>query len=179
VHLFLVTLHLIAVVLMVGPMVAAPFAGHRAIGRRSPDGVRSASTQLVAFGFGTLVAAALGLAALTGTDEYHFRTPWVIISVTLYAFVLLLSYLYTAPALRKAARLVIADPHLSSAEEVDQEVEPRLTATTADLPAATTADLQARARLDRLDGRILGSGLLILAAFVLIVILMVVKPFGS
>ncbi|HEX2357108.1 MAG TPA: DUF2269 family protein [Micromonosporaceae bacterium] len=103
---FLNATHVLAAVLLIGPLVAAPFAGRRAIGRRSADGVRNAANQMTFFGVGSLVVAGLGVVALLASDDYDLGTPWVVISITLYAIALGLVYGYAVPALRRAARMV-------------------------------------------------------------------------
>ena len=103
---FLNAIHVLAAVLLIGPLVAAPFAGRRAIGRRSADGVRNAANQMTFFGVGSLVVAGLGVVALLASDDYDLGTPWVVISITLYAIALGLVYGYAVPALRRAGRMV-------------------------------------------------------------------------
>lgn len=165
---FWTTLHVIAVVLVTGPMVAAPFFARRAISRRNADGVRAAARQLTFFGAAAAVAAAFGVIATLTNDRYHLRTPWVIISITLFLLALTLAFLYTAPALAKAAR-VIAEGDGDGEDPSELSDEDRA----AD---ADRAD-RARTRLDVIGGRVGGSGLLILLVFVVITVLMVVKPF--
>jgi uncharacterized membrane protein len=106
VQTFLNAIHVLAAVLLIGPLVAAPFAGRRAIGRRSADGVRNAANQMAFFGVGSLVVAGLGVVALLASDDYDLGTPWVVISITLYAIALGLVYGYAVPALRRAGRMV-------------------------------------------------------------------------
>ena len=105
----LVTLHVIVVVLVVGPMVVAPFLAGRAIARHDPNLARVAGNALLTYGFGSLIAAGLGGLAVGASDgKYGFGTPWVIISMTLYVLVLVLAVGYTAPASRKAAKMIEA-----------------------------------------------------------------------
>jgi len=166
---FWTTLHVIAVVLVIGPMCAAPFFARRAIARRSADNVRAATRQLTAFATAAAVAAALGVVAASTSDRYQLRTPWVIISITLFLLALVLVFGYTAPALAKAARMISdeADTVAEGADDGEDEA------------VALGRRDRARTRLDVIGGRIGGSGLLILLDVVAVTVLMVVKPFGS
>ena len=169
---FWTTLHVIAVVLVIGPMCAAPFFARRAIARRSADNVRAANRQLTAFATAAAVAAALGVVAASTSDRYQLRTPWVIISITLFLLALALAFGYTAPALAKAARM-ISDDSENGADDSDGADDGE------DEAATWGRRDRARTRLDVIGGRIGGSGLLILLDVVAVTVLMVVKPFGS
>lgn len=186
---FLVTLHVIVVVLVVGPMVVAPFLAGRAIARHDPNLARVAGNALLTYGFGSLIAAGLGGLAVGASDgKYGFGTPWVIISMTLYVLILVLAVGYTAPASRKAAKMIEAlaparPPGGATSAQTPREPAtppPLAGAPAADDPGTATieADLRTKQRIDAIVGRITGSGLLILLGVVLLVILMVVKPFG-
>jgi hypothetical protein len=188
---FLVTLHLIVVVLVTGPMVVAPFFAGRAIARRNVDGARAAGTALLAFGAGSMVAAALGALAVGVSGKYHFGAPWVIISITVYILVLVLALGYAAPASRKAARMIEGLARTKPPEAGTVGPKPHLAPTSRPLAGAgdadddgasmtaIEADLRAKQRIDQVVGRITGSALLILLGVVLLVVLMVVKPFGG
>jgi hypothetical protein len=187
---FLVTLHVIAVVLVVGPMVVAPFFAGRMIARRSVEGVRSASNAVLAFSLGSVLAALLGALAVGTSDQVSFGTPWVIISMTVYLFVVSLALGYTAPAARRAARIIshlaTKPPPLHPVSRETPATPPKPAPLAGSLPpdddpttAAMQADIRSKQRIDEIVGRVTGSGLLILAGVVLIVVLMVVKPFGA
>lgn len=167
----LVTAHVLAAVLMIGPLVWAPFAARRAIARRNADALRTARTQMTVFGLGSLITAGLGVLALTRSRTFDFGTPWVVISMTLYVLALALVYAYAIPALRKATQLVeegvLARPEVEGEE---QEADTTLT--------ATAAELRAKERLDAISARIGGAGLLLLLVFAAIVVMMTAKPFG-
>jgi hypothetical protein len=186
----LVTLHVIAVVLVIGPMVVAPFFAGRAIAKRRVENVRAASNAVLVFSLGSVVAAVLGALAVGTSDTVTFGTPWVIISMTVYLFVVALALGYTAPAARRAARNI---SHLATRPE---PVRPAMSETPPTLPKpqpvaasmppdddptvdAIRADMRAKQRIDEIVGRVTGSGLLILAGVVLLVVLMVVRPFGA
>lgn len=167
---FLVTLHVLAAVLVIGPLVLAPFLARRAIVTRNAGTMRGAVRQTVLFGLGSLITAGLGVAALTQSRRYDFGTPWIVASMTLYVIALALVYVFAVPALRQAAHLVeegvVTRPET---ENPDQESQATLT--------ATAADLRAKERLDGLSGRIGVAGLLLLLVFAAIVVLMTAKPF--
>jgi len=160
---FLKALHVLSAVMLVGPLMSAPFIGRRAIRRRSADGVRMAATQTRAYGAGTVLTALLGVLTLLASDSrYQFRTPWVIISMTLYVVALGLVFFYAVPALHKAARMV---------EEgvIERPDGQPLT--------ASSDDLLVKERLDAITARVAGAGFLVLLVFAAITLLMVVRPF--
>jgi len=69
-------------------MVVAPFFAGRAVAKRNPVVARTAGNALLAFGGGSIIAAALGVLAVGQSSKYQFGTPWVIISVTVYVLTL-------------------------------------------------------------------------------------------
>jgi uncharacterized membrane protein len=205
VYTFVLTLHVLAAVLIMGPFTLAAFSGHRAILRDDADDTRDAARFMARFGFGSLLVALLGIGALESSDRYTFRTPWVIISLTLYVVAMGVATGYTVPALRKAAALieasaagraapvaaapVTAGPPAPIAGEgdTDDDAAPEpagFGAANAAVPeAAATPDVAAanaaaRERLNGIAGRVIGSGTLVLALITLITILMVTRPFG-
>jgi hypothetical protein len=171
---FVVTLHVLSTVFVIGPLVFAALGGYRAVRRHDPANTRSAVTRLIWFNAGSVLVALLGLWAVSTSDRVTFRTPWVIISLTLYVIMMGLATGYTMPALRKAARIL------------DEGVPARPVVTVPDDEGATPASLTATAtelvakeRLDHLAGRIAASGGLVALAAVAITVFMVVKPFGD
>jgi uncharacterized membrane protein len=171
VETFLNAVHVLAAVLLIGPLVFAPFVARRAIGRRSADGVRAAANQMAFFGGGSLLVAGLGVVALLTSDRYDFGTPWVIVSITLYVIALVLIYFYAIPALRKAARMVEQGVVGGALDVADGEEPTPLT--------TTSEDLRDKERLDAISGRIAGAGALVLLVFAAITLLMSARPFGS
>jgi uncharacterized membrane protein len=166
VYKFLVTLHVLAAVLVMGPFVLAAFVGNRAIRRHNVAEIREAATFMARFGIGTLLVAVLGIGALGLSDRYTFRTPWVIISLTLYVVGMGVATGYTVPAMRRAAHL-IEQGSASDGDAVPLSGEP-----------ATATEVAAKERLDNVAGRVVGSGALVLLIVALITILMVTRPFG-
>jgi uncharacterized membrane protein len=127
------------------------------------------------FGIGSLLVALLGVAALSLSDKFSFRTPWVIISLTLYVIGMGIATGYTVPAMRRAAGMIeqgVVSGPAAVVESVDGEDQSTPTL------AATATDLATKERLDNIAGRVVGSGALVLVTVVIITILMVTRPFG-
>jgi hypothetical protein len=175
VYKFLVTLHVLSAVLLIGPFALSAFLGNRAIRRHDADDTRDAARFMARFAIGSLVVAALGIGALSVSNRYSFRTPWVIISLTLYVIAMGVATGYTAPAIRRAAGMieqgVLDRPPAVVEGDADADVPPPTL-------AATATDLAAKERLDNLAGRVAGSGALVFVLIALITILMVTRPFG-
>ncbi|GIH12052.1 DUF2269 family protein [Rugosimonospora africana] len=171
----IVTLHVLAAVLLIGPFALAAFLGHRAIRRHDAEDTRAAARLMARFGLGSLLVALLGVGALSSSDRYTFRTPWVIISLTLYVVTMGVATGYTVPAIRRAAAMIeqIVPERLPAPESGEQNKTEEVAA-----PPMATGDLVAKQRLDAVAGRIAGSGGLVLLLIVLITILMVTRPFG-
>jgi uncharacterized membrane protein len=171
---FLVTLHVLATVLIIGPFALVAFMGDRAVRRHDAPATRRAASLLGRFGLGTLVVAVLGAGALGVSDRYSFKTPWVIISLTLYIVGMGIATGYTVPALRRAAGI------LEQGVLPEQVAPAALPAEGDPAPAETPGvnDLVIKERLDNIAGRIVGSSVLVLVTIVLITILMTARPFG-
>jgi hypothetical protein len=186
---FIFTLHVIVVVLVMGPLVLAPFVVGRAIARRDVNNARAASKALLGLGIGSLVAAGLGALNVTVGGQYTFGTPWVVISMTIYALVLVLALGYVVPASSRAVRMIedLAQTKPPGATTIGAKPPglptlPPLPAGVSKDAASTTAidaGLRPKQRIDEIVGRITGSGLIMLLGVVLLVILMTVKPFGG
>lgn len=182
---FLLTLHVLAAVLLIGPFVLAAFSGHRAIRRRDADATRRAARTMGLFAGGSLLVALLGFAVLGVTDRFTFRTPWIIISITLWVVAMAIGTGYTTPALRRAGKVIAASPPPTpilplvpepDGDTTDDDTKPEIDPTLTPLPPA--GDPGTRERLEQLAGKIIGSGTIVFLAFVCITVLMVVRPFG-
>lgn len=170
----MVTLHVLSAILVIGPFGLLAFAGYRAIRERDEARTRSAANLLARFGIGTLLVAVLGMGALGFSTKYSFRSPWVIISLTLYVIVMGIATGYTVPALRRAAKLLVEgviEAPAAAAGEGSAATPPTL--------SATATDLAAKERLDSIAARVVGSGALVLVIVCVIAVLMVVRPFGK
>jgi hypothetical protein len=173
VYKFVVTLHVLAAVLVIGPLVLAALSGYRAVRRHDPAGTRSAATLLARANIGTVLVALLGFWAVSASDRVDFRTPWVVISITLWIIMAGVASALGTPALRKATRILAEGVPDRPAVTVPEGESTPAVAT------ATTTEFAAKERLDRLAGRIASSGGLVALTAVAIVVFMVVKPFGD
>jgi uncharacterized membrane protein len=84
-HTFLAVLHVLAVVVTVGPAMLLPWLGERALRERDGDRVHQAGRRCMAFNALTLVAALFGVLATVTSDRYSFADAWLIVASTLYA----------------------------------------------------------------------------------------------
>jgi uncharacterized membrane protein len=171
VYKFLLTLHVLSAVLLIGPFVLVAFMGDRAIRRHDAEDIRRSARYMARFAIGSTLVAVLGAATLGLSDRYTFRTPWVIISLTLWLIAMGVATGYTVPAMRRAAHMIEQGVLTNTGENT----EAAATAAT----TATAAELGVKERLDNIAGRVVGSAALVLVAFVLITILMTVRPFGN
>lgn len=146
-----VTLHVLTAMFFIGPLALAPFVGLRALVRRDADGIRRASRTTVLLATGSGSVFLLGLAAAGLSKRISLDTPWLTASATLSAIAVVAVLLVAAPGLRSVAALI---------------------------EAGITADGRTRARLDALRGRIGMSATLAAAAWMIVVVLMTVKPFS-
>jgi uncharacterized membrane protein len=190
---FVRTLHVLAAVLLIGPLVATPFVAWWAIRRQHPETVRFAANAMAAFGAGALLVAGFGLAALLTGDQWTLATPWVLISATLFVVALALIWGYAVPGLRRAASLVAEEttaraaaatlaPALATDTDGDRaeaatEESAGETGERASPDEGAAEELRRRHRLDRITARVTGAGWLLLAVFAVIVVLMTVRPF--
>jgi uncharacterized membrane protein len=166
VYKFLLTLHVLSAVILIGPFVLVAFMGDRAIRRHDAEDIRRSARYMARFAIGSTIVALLGAATLGLSDRYTFRTPWLIISLTLWLIAMGVATGYTVPAMRRAAHLV------------EQGVIPAAAAGEEGV-TATTTELGIKERLDNIAGRVVGSAALVLVAIILVTILMVVRPFGA
>jgi uncharacterized membrane protein len=168
---FLQLLHVLSAVLLVGPLALVPFVGLRGIRRRDADEVRLATTWTTLFGAGSVVAFVFGVLVTADSDRYSFRTTWVVISMTLYLVALVLVFVWAAPALRKAARMVevgvLDQPTVTSREDPDPVV------------TASGPDLATKGELDAITGRVGAAAGVNLLLLVIVTALMVLRPFGD
>lgn len=168
---FLVTLHVLASILVIGPFALLAFSGWQSIRRHDAARTRTTAVMLARFATGSLLVAVLGMGALGFSTRYSFRSPWVIISLTLYVIVMGVATGYTVPALRRAANILTEGVIGKPAAEAPEEDAPATL-------AATATDLATKERLDGIAGRVVGSGALVLLIVCVITVLMVVRPFG-
>jgi uncharacterized membrane protein len=182
VHTFLKSLHVIAAVFLIGPLVLVPMTGLRAIRVGDLGAVRTAARHTTLYGLLSLLVFALGAAVVpTEPEHYNFGTPWVTISMTLFIVALALVLGVAAPALTKAASLLeartaptppTAAPAPTTGDAGDAGAEPATATATGD-PAPLT-----NPQLDTARGRVAASSGVASLLLVVITVFMVVKPFG-
>lgn len=83
-HTFWAVLHVLVVVVVVGPAMLLPWLGERALRDRDGDAVHAAGRKVMAFNALTLVAAVFGALTTSTSDEYSFADPWLVVASTLY-----------------------------------------------------------------------------------------------
>ena len=81
-------LHVLLVVVLVGPAMLLPVAGERALRERDGDAVHAVGRRTMAFNALTVVAAGFGVLATAASDEHSFSAPWLVIATTLYVIAL-------------------------------------------------------------------------------------------
>ena len=112
-HTLLDVLHVVTAVFLVGPMAILPMSAMRSV--RAGDGaaVLTTARSTMIFSLASLLVVLFGFGVLGVSDEKYdlsVATPWVLISIILYAVALALNVLAVVPALRSAGE------HLQSAE---------------------------------------------------------------
>ncbi|SHN34839.1 DUF2269 family protein [Cryptosporangium aurantiacum] len=176
---FVLTLHVLAAVFLIGPMAIAPMMGMRAIRRHDARGVHEAARTTTLYTLLSLVVAGLGfLLIAVNNDRWSFGDTWIVISTTLYVIALLLGIGVVAPGLTGAARLLDASTTVP-ATPLSTPAETTVDPTTAE-PAGTdtaTIDVEARRKVDAAYGRIAASSGVVSLLLLIIVVLMVVRPF--
>ena len=101
---FLSTLHVVGAVFIVGPMAILPMTAMRAI--RAGQGAQVAVLAKSTFVFSllSLLVALLGFGIVgVSTHDTKISTPWVLISIILYALAVGLTLVAVVPALRSAS----------------------------------------------------------------------------
>lgn len=112
-HTLLDVLHVVSAVFLVGPMAVLPMSAMRSV--RAGDGaaVLTTARSTMIFSLASLLVVLFGFGVLGLADTRYglsVATPWVLISIILYAIALALNTLAVVPALRSAGE------HLQDAE---------------------------------------------------------------
>jgi uncharacterized membrane protein len=152
VYTFLKTLHVVAAVFLIGPLVVIPMGGLRAIRVGDLAAVRSATRQTTLYGMLSLLVFVLGAAIVPFAKKFDFGTPWVTISMTLFVVALGIVLGLLVPSLTKAATLLEASESRGPAETHPE--------------------------LDAVRGRVAASAGVASLLLVLVTMMMVVKPFA-
>ncbi len=103
----LAMLHVVGAVFVIGPMAILPMTAMRAIRAGQGAQVAVLARSTFVFGLASLAVAVLGFGVLgvSSQEEKHatISTPWVLVSIVLYAVALALTLLAVVPSLRSAA----------------------------------------------------------------------------
>lgn len=83
-HTLSLILHVLLVVIIVGPAMLLPWLGERALRERDGERVHQAGRRCMAFNALTLVAALFGVFATMTSERYAFADAWLVIASTLY-----------------------------------------------------------------------------------------------
>ncbi len=192
-HKFLVTLHVLTAIFIIGPLVAAPMTALRAVRHRDASVLRDHTRQTLFYGLGSLAVFLFGLAIIPTSSRYDFGSTWITISMTLYIIAIVLILAVLVPTMRRIGAILgsgVLGPDAAAGRATPVATEPAgETAGTTAQPAdgtageptsvtATGADFAAKARLDSAYGRIAMVSGLVSLLFVVIAIFMVVKPFS-
>jgi uncharacterized membrane protein len=182
---FVLTLHVLSAVFLIGPMAIAPMMGMRAIRKHDARGVHEAARTMTLYTLLSLVVAALGFVLIgVSNGRWSFGDAWVTISITLYVIALLLGIGVVAPGLTGAARLLDASTPLPATPVTPTTpvtpVTESDTAVETPEPAGTdtaTIDVETRRKVDAAYGRVAASSGIVALLLIIIVIFMVVRPF--
>lgn len=120
----LLTLHLIAAVFLIGPLVAGGNMGLRAARTGDTTGLRTATRLVTVYGWASLLVLVFGAAMVRGEDSgWHisFSDTWVPLSLALFVAATGLVLGVLVPALRDAGRK-------AEAGEVTTALVPRIAA---------------------------------------------------
>jgi uncharacterized membrane protein len=171
-RVFLLTLHVIAAVFLIGPLVLVPMNGLRGIRTGDIATVRTSARQTFLYCLLSLLVFGLGAAVIAASTKVTFGTAWLTISMTLYVVAFALVILLVVPALRHAATLMEAGRQVEDGSgERDFDKESTVT--------ARAMDLQTKAKLDSVRGRATASAGVAALLFLVITVLMVTQPFGT
>ncbi|HVQ89781.1 MAG TPA: DUF2269 family protein [Mycobacteriales bacterium] len=99
----LLTLHVVAAIFLIGPLVAAVNQAPRALRSGDAGALGPLARTVTIYGWVSLVIAVFGAGLVQ--DKYHnsWSDPWVIISLALFVFASALVLALLAPLLRQAA----------------------------------------------------------------------------
>jgi uncharacterized membrane protein len=176
---FVMVLHVLAAVFLIGPMAIAPMIGMRAIRKHDARGVHEAARTTTLYTLLSLVVAGLGLVlTAVGSKYWSFGDVWIVVSLTLYVIALLLGIGVVSPGLTAAARLLDASTSVP-ATPLSPPTVTDATVAEAPEPAGTdtaTIDVEARRKVDAAYGRVAASSGIVALLLIIVVVLMVWHP---
>lgn len=95
-------LHVVTAVFIIGPMAILPMTGMRAIKAGQGGQVMVLAKSTFLFTLLSLLVVLFGF-GITGIYGIPTTTPWILISIVLYAIALILNLVVVVPAMRRAA----------------------------------------------------------------------------
>lgn len=104
-HTLLDALHVLTAVFLIGPMAVLPMSAMRSMRARDGAAVLTTARSTMIFSLASLLVVLFGFGVLGLTDvKYNLSvaTPWILVSIILYAIALALNVLAVVPALRSA-----------------------------------------------------------------------------
>ncbi|MGI8646978.1 MAG: DUF2269 family protein [Mycobacteriales bacterium] len=181
-HTFWLVLHVLAAVMLTGPLLLAPMAGLRALRERDESGLKNAGRTTMQFALLSLITFGLGLIVVANSKHTGFSTPWVTISGTLFLIALALALFISVPALNKSARMIEADTEQERKEQAEV-AEPTARQLDAEelrkiTDARVIAHGAAREQLQDQRGRIAAASGTSAVLLIVVTVLMVTQPFG-
>jgi uncharacterized membrane protein len=105
VHTFLLTLHVVLAIFLVGPLVAAANQSARALTDADAGALRMISRTVTIYGWASLAVGVLGLGLVRREYGDEFSDGWLIVSIVLFVLASVLVLTLLAPVLRRAVRL--------------------------------------------------------------------------
>lgn len=99
-------LHIVGAVFVVGPMAILPMTAMRALRGGNAQQVATLAKSTNLFTLLSVIVALLGFGAVgASSPKYHLSilTPWVLVSIILYAIALALNLFLVVPSMRRAA----------------------------------------------------------------------------
>lgn len=104
-------LHVLSAVFLIGPMAILPHTALRSLRAGQGEQVAGLARTVSLFSFLSLIVVFFGFGVL-GTSEFasgvSFSTPWIWISVLLYAIALVLNLAVVVPSLQSAGSRLVA-----------------------------------------------------------------------
>jgi uncharacterized membrane protein len=179
---FWLILHVIAAVMLTGPLVLAPMMGLRALRERDESLLKNAGRIATQFALLSLITLGLGLIVVASSKRTDFSTPWIVISITLFLIALALALFISAPALNKSAHMIEADAEQERKEQAEAQSPTARQQDPDELRKITDARVMAhsaaREQLQDQRGKIVAASGTTAVLLIVVTILMVTQPFG-
>lgn len=108
----LLTLHIVAAIFLVGPVIASGMTGLRALRTKDAASARFVGRMTQVYGWSSVAVALLGVSMVQGRDHgwhFTFGENWIRLSAILYLVALVLSVAVVSPTFNRAAKVIEAD----------------------------------------------------------------------